>query len=66
MDTKRQIAQGVLRGVVTGHTSGIVHKDIKPSNIMLTSKFIPKVCDWGLSSQYGRVGTKLYMAPELF
>ncbi len=50
MEMKKHIALGILRGVVAGHAVGIVHKDIKPSNIMLTNKFIPKVCDWGLSS----------------
>ena len=66
MEVKKHIALGILRGVVAGHSVGIVHKDVKPSNIMLTSKLVPKVCDWGLSSYDGRVGTRQYMAPELF
>ncbi len=56
------------------HTQNMVHRDIKPDNILLTSKGIVKVADFGLAkvmnedvsmTQSGQgLGTPLYMAPE--
>lgn len=56
------------------HEQNMVHRDIKPDNILLTSKGIVKVADFGLAkvmdedvsmTQSGTgLGTPLYMAPE--
>ena len=61
------------------HKAGILHRDLKPQNILIDSNYYPKVCDFGYSrcfsnsltnsmqlSMTGNVGTPLYMAPELF
>ena len=69
----RQIAAGLQRA----SEAGIIHRDVKPENILLTAKGEVKVADFGLSrclvadqqplsiTQSGVVmGTPLYMSPE--
>ena len=58
------------------HQKGIIHRDIKPDNIMLTTQqgvFFPKLLDFGLANILGEskltltgtvIGTPPYMAPE--
>jgi serine/threonine protein kinase len=60
----------ILSGVAVAHETGIVHRDLSPSNILVTKDQIPKVMDFGLSTpdwseQDGALrGTLRYMAPE--
>ncbi len=63
----------VARGVGAAHARGVVHRDLKPGNILLTEDGVPKVADFGLAKQLGAetltmsgtiMGTPGYMAPE--
>lgn len=70
-ETLRIIRQ-VCEALGHAHVNGIIHRDLKPENVIVTSKGVAKLTDFGLSrsltsriSQEGSiVGTVYYLAPE--
>ena len=69
-----QIATQLAVAMEVAHIHGIIHRDIKPDNIMFDADGVPKLADLGvarfaadahLNTQKGMiVGTPAYMAPE--
>ena len=72
LPAKLRIALQVARSLGYIHTIGIVHRDIKPDNIHLTTAGVVKLMDFGIAktqdlsmTRTGCVmGTPFYMAPE--
>ena len=69
LDYAVQIAQGLS----TAHEAGIIHRDVKPANVMVTKEGVVKIVDFGLAKVAeqtqltktgSRLGTVAYMSPE--
>ena len=50
----RDIAHGIAEGLNEAHQAGVLHRDIKPGNVMLDSRNQVKIVDFGLSVLSGR------------
>ena len=68
-----QVTAAVLDGLAYAHERQVLHRDVKPDNVLLTADWQVKLSDFGIaslledrqSSTTGLVGTPEYLAPEL-
>ncbi|UIX32568.1 protein kinase domain-containing protein [Streptomyces sp. GQFP] len=74
-DKALQVTADVLAALEISHEMGLVHRDIKPGNVMMTKRGVVKVMDFGIAramqsgvtsmTQTGMVvGTPQYLSPE--
>ncbi len=70
-----EIARALLSSLGHAHSRGVVHRDVKPSNILIDNDDNPILVDWGIASaavfrdvhltrSYDAIGTPRFSAPE--
>jgi serine/threonine-protein kinase len=68
-----QIAAGIAEGLEAAHLRGVLHRDLKPDNVLLDGEGHPKIADFGIArlaaatalTRTGELlGTPQYLAPE--
>ncbi len=73
MDVTLSVVVQLLAGLEHAHNNGIIHRDVKPANIMITRAGVVKIADFGVAqaarlptlTAAGEVfGTPSYMSPE--
>jgi serine/threonine-protein kinase len=76
IDLKRRmvIMLQLLSGLHSAHKLGVIHRDIKPQNVLLDKQEVPKLVDFGIAQAFDAartsrhdllIGSPEYMAPEL-
>jgi tRNA A-37 threonylcarbamoyl transferase component Bud32 len=71
LDDAVRLTDEIANGLAFAHSRGIIHADLKPSNILLDQNDQPKICDFGIartpaedSDSPQLFATALYVAPE--
>lgn len=67
------VAMGIGQGLAAAHRQDVLHRDLKPDNVLLAHNGLPKLADFGLckrlhgpSLDARLAGTPHFMSPELF
>ncbi len=72
-DEAKRITRQVAEGLAAAHAAGVIHRDIKPGNILVTADGSVKLVDFGISRANDltsitgtstQLGTPAYMAPD--
>jgi serine/threonine-protein kinase len=70
-DKALELAHKLCAGMAAAHTQDVLHRDLKPGNIMLDTQGELRIMDFGLAAAVGEIegsearnGTPAYMAPE--
>jgi probable serine/threonine-protein kinase CA_C1728 len=73
IETIVHIAKQISAGLSHAHQNGIIHRDIKPQNILMKEDLTCKITDFGIARAYGdttltqtnqMLGTVYYLSPE--
>jgi len=68
-----RVMAAVLEALQAAHAQGVIHRDVKPANVLLTERGVPKVTDFGIAhlvdssrtiTRAGPMGTQAFMPPE--
>jgi formylglycine-generating enzyme required for sulfatase activity len=73
LDEVHTLGLALAEGLAAAHAAGVLHRDLKPDNVLFDSQGVPKLADFGLAHLSDRsrltetgtlLGTPDYMAPE--